>query len=120
MEKAEELKRANTTADKEFAKAEMTIKEQISRLEAGATASSQRLQELQTDRAKLTGNVSEDLADLYNRLFTKKGDAAVVPLENEICGGCHMKVPTQTTADVRGEQKIAQCPQCGRILYRVL
>ena len=120
MERAEELRRADLVAGKEFAKAEATIKEQISRLETGATASDERLRELQADHAKLAGTVPEDVVDLYRRLFTKKGDAAVVPLENEICGGCHMKVPTQTTADVRGEQKIAQCPQCGRILYRVL
>ncbi len=46
----------------------------------------------------------------------EKGDAAVVPLEAEICGGCHMKVPTQISAQVRGEQLITQCPNCGRIL----
>ena len=120
MEQAEELKRVNVAADAEFSKTEGTIKEQISRLEAGATASSDRLTELQADHMKLASGVSEEVADLYSRLFAKKGDAAVVPLQNEICGGCHMKVPTQTVADVRGEQKIAQCPQCGRILYRVL
>ena len=120
MERADELKRVNAAADKDFTKAEGIIKEQLSKLEAGASAAVERLRELQADRAKLAGNVPDEVADLYSRLFVKKGDAAVVPLQTEICGGCHMKVPTQTVADVRGEQKIAQCPQCGRILYRVL
>ena len=120
MEQAETLKGASGTADKEFAKTEGTIKEQLGRLETGATASNERLMELQANHDKLAGDIPEDVVDLYGRLFAKKGDAAVVPLENDICGGCHMKVPTQTVADVRGEKKIAQCPQCGRILYRVL
>ena len=61
-----------------------------------------RLRELEADHAKLAGGVPEDVLDLYRRLFVKKGDAAVVPLESEICGGCHMKVPTQISAQVRG------------------
>ena len=120
MEQADELKRVNDAADKDFARTEATIKEQLSKLGAGAAAADERLRELQAERANLAVDVPEEVAELYGRLFAKKGDAAVVPLEHEVCGGCHMKVPTQTVADVRGEQKIAQCPQCGRILYRVL
>ncbi len=120
MERADELKRVSVVADKDFTKVEGILKEQLSKLEAGATATTDRLQELQTEHITLAKGVPEEVVELYNRLFAKKGDAAVVPLEHEVCGGCHMKVPTQTVADVRGEQKIAQCPQCGRILYRVI
>ena len=31
-----------------------------------------------------------------------------------------MKVPTQIVFQVRGDQGLTQCPQCGRILYRVI
>ena len=120
MEQAEQLQGVAATAEKDFTKTEATIREQLERLDAGAGATQNRLVELQADRAKQSADIQEELAELYHRLFVKKGDAAVVPLEHEICGGCHMKVPTQTVADVRGEQKISQCPQCGRILYRVL
>ena len=120
MEQAEQLQGVASTAEKDFSKVEATIREQLSKLDSGAGAIQSRLEELQADRKKQAGNVSEELAELYQRLFVKKGDAAVVPLQHEICAGCHMKVPSQTMNDVRGEQKIAQCPQCGRILYRVL
>ena len=120
MEQAEQLQEVTQAAEKDFSKVESTIREQLARLEAGAGATQGRLEELEADRKKQAGNVAEELFDLYQRLFVKKGDAAVVPLEHEICAGCHMKVPSQTINDVRGEQKITQCPQCGRILYRVL
>ena len=120
MEQSEQLQSVAATAEKDFKKAEATIREQLAKLEAGVGATQGRLEELQADRAKQAVKVPEDLVDLYQRLFLKKGDAAVVPLEHEICAGCHMKVPSQTMNDVRGEQKIPQCPQCGRILYRVL
>ena len=53
----------------------------------------------------------------FNRLFTSKGDAAVVALEHDVCAGCHMKVTTATAAAVRAGKEIVSCEQCGRILY---
>ena len=120
MEQAEELQRTMAAAEKDYTKAEATIREQMARLEAGANAADGRLQELAADHAKLAIGVPEDVLDLYRRLFVKKGDAAIVPLESDICGGCHMKVPTQISAQVRGEHLMTQCPNCGRILYRVI
>ena len=120
MEEGEGLQAKAAAAEKDFAKFESSVREQIAKLEAGALASVSRLKELEADRSVQAAKISEDTRDLYERLFTRKGDAAVVPLEHEVCGGCHMKVPTQTAVEVRGEQTTAQCPNCGRILYRVL
>ena len=120
MEQAEELQRATNAAEKEHSKVEASIRDQIARLEAGVKAADDRLGELEADHAKLSTGVPEDVLDLYRRLFAKKGDAAIVPLDTEICQGCHMRVPTQISAQVRGEQLLTQCPNCGRILYRVI
>jgi predicted nucleic acid-binding Zn-ribbon protein len=120
MEQAEELQRFAATAETDTARAQGIIREQIKRLEEASAAAGQRLKELEADHAQLASNVDADVLYLYQRLFVKKGDAAVVPLEHEICGGCHMKVPTQVASQVRGDQELTQCPNCGRILYRVV
>ena len=120
MEKAETLARGAASAEAEFARAQTTIQDQLARLEAQKKAADSRLGELQADHAKLAAGVPAETLDLYHRLFTKKGDAAVVALDGEICQGCHMKVPTQIAFQVRGNQDLTQCPQCGRILYRVV
>ena len=120
MEQAEALARGAAVAAAEFSKAQVAIQDQLARLEEQKKAVDGRLVELQADHAKLAAGVPEETLDLYRRLFAKKGDAAVVPLESEICQGCHMKVPTQIVFQVRGDQGLTQCPQCGRILYRVV
>ena len=120
MEQSEEIQKTAAAAEKDFAKVQSVIQDQMTRLEAGAAAAGSRLAELETDHAKLSAGVPEDTMDLYRRLFVKKGDAAVVPLEHEICGGCHMKVPVQISSQVRAQSLLTQCPNCGRILYRVL
>jgi predicted nucleic acid-binding Zn-ribbon protein len=120
MEQAEELQRAAAAAETETTRTQAIIRDQLARLQESTVATGQRLKELETDHAQLAEKVEADALYLYQRLFAKKGDAAVVPLEHEICGGCHMKVPTQVASQVRGDQALTQCPNCGRILYRVL
>jgi uncharacterized protein len=40
-----------------------------------------------------------------------------VPLEHEVCMGCHMRVTTQTAVLVKARREIVHCEHCGRILY---
>jgi predicted nucleic acid-binding Zn-ribbon protein len=90
---------------------------QISDLEAKTQTLTKNLAEVEVDRAGLTKGIDEDLLDVYNRLFSSKGGNAVVPLEHEVCMGCHMKLTTQTAVRVKGGKEITHCEQCGRILY---
>ena len=120
MEQAESLQQGIVAAEQEFARTQASISSQLRSLEENAAAATARLGELEGERENLAEKVGPDTLFLYDRLFAKKGDAAVVPLEQEICGGCHMKVPTQAASQVRGDQALVQCPNCGRILYRVL
>lgn len=120
MEEAEGLQKANRAAEQEFERMQASIKDQIARLEAGAITLGERLKELQSNHTSLKAGIPEEPLSLYERLIVRKGDSAISPLEHEICGGCHMKVPTQVAVQVRMSQGVPQCPNCGRILYRVL
>lgn len=120
MEEAEGLQKASRAAEQEYDRMQASIKDQVARLEAGAGTLGERLEELQSDHANLKAGIPEEPLSLYERLIVRKGDSAVSPLDHEICGGCHMKVPTQVAVQVRIGQGVPQCPNCGRILYRVL
>lgn len=120
MEEAEGLQKVNRAAEQEFERMQASIKDQVARLEAGAVTLAERLKELQSNHASLKTGIPEDPLALYERLIVRKGDSAISPLDHEICGGCHMKVPTQVAVQVRMSQGVPQCPNCGRILYRVL
>ena len=120
MEEADVLQTANRAAEVDFEKVQASINDQLLKLHAAAEANADRLKELQADHAKLKQGIPEDPLFLYESLFVRKGDSAISPLEHEICGGCHMKVPTQVAVQVRMDQGVPQCPNCGRILYRVI
>jgi len=78
-----------------------------------------RLEEINAERSELAAPIEEDVLDFYTRIFTKKGDAAVVPMENAQCGGCHMKVVVGVIQSLKQSVSLTQCESCGRILYLV-
>ena len=98
-----------------------TVKESVTRqtadLEAKSKTLESRLEELTKERAEIAGKIDEDLLGRFERLFKSKGDAVVVPLEHEVCTGCHMKVTTQTAHRAKAGKEIVSCDNCGRILY---
>lgn len=120
MEGAETLGRQLQAEEAEFAKTEALLTRQAADLRARGAGLGDRLADLEGERAGLAQKVNPGTLNLYDRLFAKKGDAAVVPLEHGVCAGCHMQAPAQIVAHVRAGQTLAQCPNCGRILYRDL
>jgi predicted nucleic acid-binding Zn-ribbon protein len=117
MEEAEKAKVIVAAAEQEYRAAKSQVDAQLTDLIERAAALEKSIAELEEERAKLSAAVDEDLLFRYDRLFKSKGDAAVVPLEHEVCMGCHMKLTTQTSVRVRGGRDIVNCEQCGRLLY---
>lgn len=117
MEEIERLKPIVAEAERLAAEARGKVAAQIADLDAKIATLTENLKAAEADRAKLTEGIDEDLLDRYNRLFVTKGGTPVVPLEHEVCSGCHMKLTAQTLVRVKGGQQVTHCEQCGRILY---
>jgi predicted nucleic acid-binding Zn-ribbon protein len=73
--------------------------------------------ELRAEREKLATAADSSVLPLYERLLKSKGGVAIAPLHEGRCGGCHMKLVASTVIKVQGGKEIAQCEDCGRILY---
>jgi hypothetical protein len=73
--------------------------------------------EVSAERARLVLNVPESILPLYHRLMKSKAGLAVAPLRDGKCEGCHMKLIASTVMKVQTAKEIAQCEDCGRILY---
>jgi len=66
--------------------------------------------------AELRGKVPPQIITHYDRLVArgKKGVAAV---RNQVCTGCHMRVPIGVVATLMHDTDIQICESCGRYLY---
>ena len=119
MDQIEKQRASNSAAEQEFAKSKNQLNQQLTDLDAKAKTIAGHLEGLEAERAKLAEGIDEDLLSRYERLFASKGDVAVVPIEHEVCMGCHMKITTQTAVRVKAGKEIVSCEQCARILYHV-
>lgn len=117
MGEAETLKPAVDEAEKIHNAEKAKIEQVLSSLTDKKGNLDARILELKGDRSKLTEGIDEDVLDRYERLFKTKQGSAVVPLEHEVCMGCHMKVTSQTAIEVKAQRDVVHCPQCGRMLY---
>ncbi len=118
MEGIEQQKTALKSSDAKFAESKRVAAERAKTVEERTASIGGRIGAVEAERATLAAAFpDEDLLDLYNRIFIKKVGTAVVTLDHETCGGCHMKVTPQIVHAVRGQRVLTQCEQCGRILY---
>ena len=61
--------------------------------------------------------VPEEALTRYRRILKSKRDVAVVPIRAGACGGCHMKLTSQTVISSRSDDKLVACENCGRLVY---
>lgn len=87
-----------------------TIAERHKRMEADRV-------EILAERERLAANAPESMLPLYTRLMKTKAGLAIAPMREGKCEGCHMKLIASTVMKVHGGKEIAQCEDCGRILY---
>lgn len=117
MEKADTLRDAQQQAEKALTLTQEMVDDEIAQLDKRSAEVQTQHQEVTAERAKLAADIDPDLLSLYERLMKSKGGDAVVAAEKSQCQGCHMKIVPATMIKVQAEKEIAQCENCGRILY---
>lgn len=73
-------------------------------------------EQLQEARNELTEKINRPLLFNYEKL-KKRYKRAIVPVKDDVCLGCFMRVPTQLITRGRSDQEVINCEGCGRILY---
>ncbi len=72
---------------------------------------------LKQERDRLASAVPPEDLQMYERLLRNKRDRVVVPIENRVCGGCHITLNAQHESIVRREEGVVFCEYCSRIHY---
>lgn len=117
MEKSDAQREILESAQASLAKSQEVVDQDLADLAQRAKNLEQEKQETGAERASLASDVDEELLTLYERLLVKKKGVAVCPVESGQCGGCHVKLIPATLVKVQAAKEIAQCENCGRILY---
>jgi uncharacterized protein len=78
-----------------------------------------RLKALDGERKAHAPDVEKRYLTQYEKLLKGCEGLAIVPVQSDACGGCHMELPPQVVNEIRGLEKWITCEQCARILYWV-
>lgn len=84
--------------------------------EQKASSHSAHLEQLNKSIKTMTDQLPDDERAAYIKLF-KKDHIVIVPVTDDNCTGCGMKLPISLVQVVRQKKGIQRCPNCARILY---
>lgn len=94
------------------------IDRQCREIDTELTAAIENRKTLEQQRAPLAAQVNGELMARYVRIrASKKTGSAAVPLNDEVCSGCNMRVTPQIVNEVLAGKKMHACAHCGRLLY---
>lgn len=117
MENADALRAKLKEAEAALAVTQRLVDEEIRDLRERAANRQAEAQAVQAERATLAAAVDSSLLSLYERLLKTKNGQAIVPISQGQCSGCHMRVIASTLIKVQAGREVAQCENCGRILF---
>ncbi|RXK00795.1 hypothetical protein CRV02_09005 [Arcobacter sp. CECT 8989] len=70
------------------------------------------------ERSELLEKFDNKILTFYEKIRRWAKDSAVVPVVDQACYGCFMKINDKTYSEVIKSEEIINCPHCGRILYK--
>lgn len=74
--------------------------------------------QLKQQRATAATGIEPETLALYDHLRERRAGIAVAPVQNGMCGVCHVQLPTGVVSAARNRHDEATyCPSCGRLLY---
>lgn len=106
-------------------KAHHDLDERLSQLQQASGDSEEKVRQIEQDiaalgakRDEVVSRIEQGPLSIYERIFQRKKGAALAPLVNRACQGCHLSVPAGVESVLRRHaSNIVTCENCSRILY---
>lgn len=76
-----------------------------------------KIDNLKDLRKDIISKLPGELYDEYKELMKKHKGLAIAEVVDSICQGCFLQIPPQLYVEIKLNQSIKYCPQCGRILF---
>lgn len=109
----EEIKEANQKAQKNkenFSKEKETLLEKKKNQE-------EKGKQFKAEKDESTSEILPDQHSLYLKIYSKKNGIVLSPVKDDFCSMCHMRIRPQMLNELKAENEIIICENCGRILY---
>ena len=98
-------------------KEESKFKEQENALQNEMKDMDIQIKGLEDKRKSFVGAVDQNILAKYENLLKTRQGLAIVPVSNNNCGYCHMRVTHQTLNEIKMYKDLVFCGSCVRMLY---
>ena len=116
ISKDEEMEAVFAEAERNFKHEEEDAQMERQRIQEQIDSKNRRLAELEKEREKHILLVPGDLLTYYNRYIKTHVPPVLVRVEQDSCGGCHMRILPQIIVEIHRGEKMVTCEGCRRIL----
>jgi len=113
----DETKKLLEESKKDFDEEKKKIELKKKEIEREIQLTHERIDQLKENRKKLVNLLPKEMYNEYMELMKKHKGLAVAEVKNSVCQGCFLHIPPQLYVEIKLNQQLHYCPQCGRILF---
>jgi len=117
MDSMEQQEQAIAERKKELGYAEKDREDHKYEIAAQQQDVEKRLKEVAEQRRQAAQEIDEGTLHQYERILQKRGATAVVPVVDNSCQGCFMKMAPEVQATLLKNEGITYCRFCSRIIH---
>jgi hypothetical protein len=74
-------------------------------------------EEFTAKKNEISKNLDPKIKEIYYDTLKKSGGVAIVPVVNQVCNGCFLRIPPQILIEIKKANELIYCPRCHRIVY---
>jgi hypothetical protein len=119
MLEAEEIQKHIQEAAARLEEERVRVAAEIARLESEQKADDDERSRLQARRDQIQEGLSESTRNLYQRIRQARRGVAVAEAREGLCTACNVLLRPQVYNEVRTNEVLLTCENCGRIIYYV-
>lgn len=116
MDRAEAAKKLNTTLSAELDAAKRKWKVTVTHAQAETARLQKELAALRPERERAAAQVDKPLLRRYDEIRKTRAGVGLAVTANDLCPACHIKLSPQALIELRDEDELTVCENCGRML----
>ncbi len=117
FDKIEEAKAKQEEEKKIFEEEKAATEKEKEQINAEEKELSAHIGELDGRRAQTVVGIDPDVLGRYEAILANRGRVALVKVDGDCCGGCHMQLRPQIINEAKMRSDVTICENCSRILY---
>jgi predicted nucleic acid-binding Zn-ribbon protein len=117
MERQDARDKGRAPLEKQVKEIEAELKVARTKVDAEVKVLKEQLAKIDAERKESLGILDKDQRAIYDKAIERHGDRAVVPVQDNYCQGCLVKIRPNQAAQLKGGDVLVTCWECGRILY---